>query len=131
MLVSFCNLAHHLKRRTSKNESRKTIFNFEVFYCIKFIFQIIRVCQTDCIRVQNLKKGAKEYAIKLALMNKRLTQGQVTSVQFSDASHKTAFVHYANFAGELSSISVRSCLQILCLPVDTKRVTVVLVFHHV
>ena len=41
-----------------------------------------------------------ESSIKLALMNKKLTPGQVTSVQFSDSSRKTAYVHYADFNGE-------------------------------
>jgi len=66
-----------------------------------FTLQIIKVCRTDCIKVQNLKEGVKDHHVKIALMNKKLTTGRVTMVERNfESSSKTAFVHYANFKGK-------------------------------
>ena len=66
---------------------------------LSLLFQIMRVCRTDCVKVQNLKENAEDYSIKVALMNKRLTSGLITAIKRCESNSKTAYVHYASYKG--------------------------------
>ena len=65
-----------------------------------FLAQVIKVCRTDCIKVQNVKEGVPDDSIKLALMNQKLTKGYVTMVKRSGEGNNAAFVYFADYKGK-------------------------------
>ena len=67
---------------------------------VKFKLQIVRVCRTDCVKVQNFKKKAKEHHIQLALTNKKLTNGELTSVEKSSSKSNEAYAFYSDYKGK-------------------------------
>ena len=75
----------------------------DCFQVVKFYFgfvQAIKVCRSDCIRVQNVKEDVTDDVIKLTFMNKKLSKGDVTEVERDDGSGNFALVYFASYKGK-------------------------------
>ena len=63
-------------------------------------FQMIKVCKTDCVKIENLNEDASNDSIKLSFTNKSLFEGEVTRILRSDFDRTTAFVYFSNNQGK-------------------------------
>ena len=70
-------------------------YSYTNILCLK----ILKVCRTDCVKVENLTEDASDDAIKVSFSNKSLIKGQVTHVLRCESDNTKAYVYYDNYKG--------------------------------
>ena len=59
----------------------------------------MKICRSDCVKIENLPDYATEDTITVAFANKALVKGEVTRVVRSSEERNTAFVYFDDYRG--------------------------------